>query len=275
MFKRKDGSLVKDLDSIHKIMPHLMNNRCDAEVYLEEKFDITELLKFIDELNKDLEKNEQYTLFIAIITTILKTIHNRPHLNRFISGRRLYQRTNLSASFVIKKEFEDFSDEAIYIYKANDNDNIHVIKNNIKKEVKTIRESKLTSIDKVINLITSGPRFITMFIVKIVKILDFYGLVPNDISKDDPNFTSVMLTNLGSIKCNNVYHHLNNYGTNSLFISVGTIYKEGNKSYVNMGFTVDERIADGFYFAKSILLAKDILNNPKLLEEDISKIIKE
>jgi hypothetical protein len=275
MFKRKDGIKVKNLTSMNKIMPHLMDKRTDAEVYLKETFEITDLLNYLDKKNTGLKKEERYTLFIAIITTVFKIMKNRPYLNRFISGRTLYDRIELSAGFVIKKVFEDTSEEALYIYRAKNTDYIDTIRETIKKEVHNIRSEKVTSIDKIIDAITSGPRFLTMFIVKILKTLDFYGLVPSSITKDDPNHTSVFLTNLGSIKCNQVYHHLNNYGTNSFFISVGTIYEIDGKKYVDMGFTIDERIADGFYFAKSILLAKEILKNPKTLEDRIDTKLNE
>lgn len=34
------------------------------------------------------------------------------------------------------------------------------------------------------------------------------------------------LSNLGSIRCPAVYHHLNNYGNNSIMVTIGTIHKE-------------------------------------------------
>lgn len=275
LFGRKDGVKVKNLDSIHKIMPHLMDKRCDAEVYMWETFEITEVLKYLEEKNKDLPKEEQYTLFMAIITAIFKTFYNRPYLNRFVAGKQLYDRKELTASFIIKKRFEDKSEEAVYIYKANETDNLDTITAHIENEVKSIRKTKKTATDKIIDIITSGPRFITSFVVRIIKILDFYGKVPESITKTDPNYTSVLLTNLGSINCNQAYHHLNNYGTNSLVVAVGTIYEEDKKKYVDIGFTADERIADGFYFAKSIQFAKKILQNPKSLEDNLNTKIKE
>lgn len=65
-----------------------------------------------------------------------------------------------------------------------------------------------------------------MLFFQILKILDFYGKVPDELREDDPNFASVFLTNLGSIRCPSVYHHLNNYGTNSIMIAIGTLRKE-------------------------------------------------
>ena len=89
---RKDGIRVKNLDATHRIMPYLMKNRCDAEVYQEVKIDVTELLKYLEKINKGKEKHERITLFHAVITAMSKTIYNRPLLNRFIQGKRFYDR---------------------------------------------------------------------------------------------------------------------------------------------------------------------------------------
>ena len=42
---------------------------------------------------------------------------------------------------------------------------------------------------------------------------------------------------------------------------------------VELGITVDERIADGFYFIKSMKLLEEIFKDPKMLEEVVSKKI--
>ena len=103
----------------------------------------------------------------------------------------------------------------------------------------------------------------------IVRWLDYHGILPSFLSDGDINFTTVMLSNLGSVKANCCYHHLNNYGTNSIIATVGVIREESNKKFVDIGFTLDERIADGIYFAKSIKLMRHILENPELLEDKI------
>jgi pyruvate/2-oxoglutarate dehydrogenase complex dihydrolipoamide acyltransferase (E2) component len=101
------------------------------------------------------------------------------------------------------------------------------------------------------------------------------GHLPQMLTDGDTNHTTVLLSNLGSIKCPSCYHHLNNYGTNSIMITVGVLRKElkimpdGStqpRDILTLGFTADERIADGFYFAKSLRLAEYILQHPQLLE---------
>jgi pyruvate/2-oxoglutarate dehydrogenase complex dihydrolipoamide acyltransferase (E2) component len=114
-----------------------------------------------------------------------------------------------------------------------------------------------------------------MFAVRVVRWLDFWGKVPKALTQGDTNYTTVLLSNLGSIKCPSVYHHLNNYGTNSIMITIGTMHKDlvvmpdGTtqvRDFVDIGATLDERIADGFYFARSLKLVHHICANPALLD---------
>ena len=54
------------------------------------------------------------------------------------------------------------------------------------------------------------------------------------------------------------------------------IDKEGNASIKKMmpiGFTIDERIADGFYFAKSFKIFRHLIENPELLDRPLQEPI--
>lgn len=270
---RKDGIRVKNIDSTHKIMPYLMKNRCDAEVYSTEKIDVTELLKYLEELNKD--RDQKITLFHAVITAMAKTIYNKPLLNRFISGRRFYDRNNISFSFVAKNKLTESAEERLIILKTNYNMNLFDISKAVINKVNTTRNENTNSMNDTLGFVTSFPRCIMNIIMGAFRIMDYFGIVPKSISDTDPNYTTVLLSNLGSIKCDCCYHHLNNYGTNSIVSTIGVIKEEKVrnkiKKYVEISFTLDERIADGFYFAKSIKLFKYILENPKLLEDELSK----
>ena len=273
---RKDGIRVKNMDATHKIMPYIMKNRSDAEVYTTEKIDITKLMKYLDKINKTSE--EKITLFHAVITAMAKTIYNKPLLNRFVAGRRFYDRNNISFSFIAKNKLEENAEERIVIIKTNYNMNLFDISNKIVNTVNQTRKENTNSMNDTLKLITSFPRCITNIIMWAFNKMDYYGIVPKSISDTDFNYTTVLLSNLGSIKCDCCYHHLNNYGTNSIVSTIGVIKeekvltpkgKETTKKYVDISFTLDERIADGFYFAKSIKLFKYILENPILLEDEL------
>ena len=269
----KKRKRVKDLDAVHKIMPYLMANRCEAEVYYVEEIDVTNLLKYIEKINVGLEKHERTTLFHAIITGVAKTIYNRPLLNRYISGKRFYDRKDISLSFVAKNKLEDHSEERLIILEAKSKMTLKDISQKILKVVSKTRQDNSNDMNDFLGIVTSAPRWLLSFIMWLFRKLDFYGLVPSFVSDGDPNYTTVLLSNLGSVKANCCYHHLNNYGTNSIVITVGVIHdKEVNgelRKYVNLGLTLDERIADGIYFAKSAKLLKHILENPELLEDTV------
>ena len=124
------------------------------------------------------------------------------------------------------------------------------------------------------------PRLLLMLILRIVRWMDFWGVNPEFLTAGDPNYSTILVSNLGSIKCPSVYHHLNNYGTNSIMVTIGTLHKEevlmedGHKEIrdvIDLGATLDERIADGFYFARSLRLITHIFEHPELLEKPLNE----
>ncbi len=135
------------------------------------------------------------------------------------------------------------------------------------------RNDNSNGMNDILGVVTKFPRWLLNLVMSLVRWLDYHGILPSFLSDGDINFTTVMFSNLGSVKANCCYHHLNNYGNNSIIATVGVIQEENNKKYVDIGFTLDERIADGIYFAKSIKMLKYILENPKLLDEDVDKKI--
>ena len=273
---RPDGRWVRDVPGLQVIMGHLLPNRTDSEVYLHERFDCTELLKYIEEKNAA-HPDYKTTLFHCLVMTVARMVRERPKMNRFVAGRRTYERDEITLAFVVKRRFADDGEESLYVYSAKDDDTIDSLSRRIVGDVRETRKSETSTggIDAVVNGFAKIPRLLLMLVMRIIRWLDFWGMVPNALRDGDPNYASVFLTNLGSIQCDAVYHHLNNYGTNSMMISVGTIHKEelimpdGHKEIrdvVNIGATVDERIADGFYFARSIKLVKHVFAHPELLD---------
>lgn len=277
MGKINKRTRVRNLDPVHKIMPYLMSNRCDAEVYYVEEVDVTKLLKYLEKVNVGREKHEKITLFHTILTATAKTIYNRPLLNRYISGKRFYDRGEISFSFVAKNKLEDNAEEMLIIFKPTNDMNVHDISKQILKIVSKTREKKSNEMNDILGLVTSFPRFAVRFIMWCFRKLDYYGLVPSSVSDGDPNYSTMLLSNLGSINADCCYHHLNNYGTNSIVATVGVIHdvvvNNETRKVINLGLTLDERIADGIYFAKSVKLLKYILENPELLEEKISTVM--
>ncbi len=277
---RKDGKLIRDLDGMHFIMPQIFPNRCDNEAFISETIDLTNLDAFLAKKNAD-NPEYKYNLFQAVVTALLKAITLRPKMNRFIANKNMYQRNEVSAAFVIKKIFSDTSEEGMAVVHSKESDTLDTIHNEIYRQVSSCREKNKTDASSdVMNTFTKLPRWFAKAIVRFVCMLDRHGKVPASLIETDPYYNSVVLSNLGSIKMQSGYHHLSNWGTTSLFCTIGEMKKRpyyddnGNvemRNSVDFGLTIDERIADGYYYAKTIRLVRKLLENPELLELPLSE----
>ena len=276
---RKDAKLIRDIDGMHLIVPLIHPNRCDNEAFVSERIDLTNINAYLEKLNKD-NPEFKYTLFHIIVTAIIRCITLRPKLNRFIANNSLYQKNEISAAFVVKKQFEDEAREGLAFIRANDETNLESVHESIRHQVMDCRKGKVDASSNVMDILTKLPRCVTRFIATIVRILVRYGKAPSFLIETDPYHASVVLSNLGSIKLRSGYHHLTNWGTTSIFIIVGEkkirpfFDEEGNvtmKDSIDLGLTVDERIADGYYFSKTVRLLKKLLENPELLEKPMSE----
>lgn len=274
---RKDAKLVRDIDGMHFIMPLIFPNRSDNEGFISERIDLTAANAYLEKLNENTPEFK-YTLFHLIVTAIMRTVTLRPYMNRFIANGNLYHRNQVSASFVIKKQFKDESREGLAIVKAKPDTTIFTVHESIRRQVTECREGKVDASSNFMDIFVKMPRWLSKSILKIVTFLDKRGKVPSSLIATDPYYATVVLTNLGSIKMKGGYHHLANWGTNSVFVTIGEkkmrpIFAEDGTykmaDTVDLGLTVDERIADGYYFSKTVKLLKKLLENPELLEETV------
>ncbi len=275
---RKDGYLVKETDPLHALAPYILPNRADNEAVLSETLDMSQVMAYIEKKNADLPQF-RYTFFHFIVAALAKTITLRPHMNRFYSGHRLYDRKELLFSFVVKKQFSDTGDEVlatIRMDRESDVPPLEQVYEKVKDIVCRVRETDQTdsTTDKM-NILLKMPRPILRFAMRILRWLEYHGHYPDALMCDDPYYSSVFLSNLGSIKMSADYHHLTNWGTNSIFVIVGekkpTPFYRANgtvevKDAICLGITIDERIADGFYFAKSIKILRRLFADPSLIE---------
>ncbi len=277
---RWDARRVK-APGLQTIMGYLWPKRTDCEVYLKDNIDATNLVAYLEKKNAE-HPEYKTTLFHCAITGMARMVMERPLLKRFIQGYRLYEKNELSISFIVKRKFADDAEESLMVLFPKEDDTIDSISKHIVGEVKETRKSEHATggIDELLDKFAALPRFILIPVFRIIRWLDFWGKTPKALTEGDTPYTTILASNLGSIKCPSVYHHLNNYGTNSIIITIGTLHKEevlmpdGTKEIrdiIDVGATLDERIADGFYFAKSLKLIKYIFDNPEILEKPLGE----
>ena len=276
---RKDGRLLRELDSLHFVTGVIYPNRCDNEAFISETIDLTNINEYLKKKNYE-GIEYKYNLFQIIVGAMSKVITLRPKMNRFIVNGNFYQRNEVSLSFVVKKQFKDGGAEALAFLHTKDDDNINTIHDAIHKQVDFTRSEKKDASTEGMDFFNRIPRFFGKFLLHVPMWCDKHGIVPASLIKTDPYYSSCVVSNLGSIKMKSGYHHLTNWGTCSMILLIGEIQKRpvydenGNVKMVDtvdLGLTIDERLADGYYYSKTIRLLKKLLENPELLEENLAQ----
>lgn len=273
---RRDGAQLRNIDSMHYIMPLMYPNRCDNEAYMKLAIDISDTENYIKEYNKA-HPDSRIAIFDVVIAAALKLVRLRPQMNRFIANQTLYQRNNVTAAFTVKKEFRDDGDETLARIVAEDDDTLESISRKVREQIALCKTQNDESTEAM-NVIMKIPG--KHIVGAIARFLDKHGWMPQSVIATDPYQCSVVLTNLGSLGLDIGYHHLMNWGTNSIFVIVGTkknrphFDANGNvtmKRELDLAFTIDERISDGFYYARSMKLMKMLVENPALMEGPLSQ----
>ena len=271
---RKDGKRLKKISSMHVMMPLMYPNRCDNEAYISERIDLTNINAYLEKKNAQ-NPEYAYNLFQIMATAVLKTITLRPKMNRFIANKTMYQRNEVTASFTVKKIFHDDGGEALAKIKTTGKETIDSIHDEIYRQVSFCRSEEKDPSTASMDILQKLPNLLLKLVGVVARFLDRHGWMPQSIIATDPFYSSAVLANLGSIGMRAGYHHLTNWGTCSVFCVVGEIKKrpiydaEGRMQVcecVDLGLTIDERLADGYYYSKSVKLLKHLLENPELLE---------
>ena len=273
---RSDGKLVKDIPAFDKLIPHIMSRRYDATNFGKVEFDMTNLYKTLRELRA---QGHRVGVMDAVITSFALLLQSTPELNRFIVNKKIYQRNHICVSFALIKVTDEgeILETAVKVY-IEPEDTLLEISEKIRE---TIKENEApqsnNAVDRFANRLMSLP-LVPGFFVRLVKLMDRYGMLPKSIIKLSPFHTTLFISNLASIQMNYVYHHLYDFGTTSVFITLGKprrvpTGKEGKaKRMMTLGVSLDERICKGAVWAKGLFDFKRALENPELL---MGKQIKE
>lgn len=270
---------VKNITGLNQIMIDIKPDRCDSDVYINQKIDVTNLVKYMEKKKKE---NKDITFFHAFMTAIAKVYYTRPKLNYYVRNRHVYEHNKIVISFVAKMSFDDKSEEVMVLIPIDDNDNINTISEKTNKKISKIRDKhkgyNKKGANNAITVLAKLPNIIRIPVVGLFKLCDKLGILPAKLVSDNLYYSSVIVSNLGSIDCNAIYHNITNFGICSGLITIGKILDEeviidGKKEIRKLcefGVNLDERVADGYYFVKSLKVLEYILNNPELLDDECS-----
>lgn len=264
------------MKGMEQILIDLKPRRCDADVFLNTGLDVTNL---VDYINKKKKEGYKYTYFHAFVLALAKTIYNRPKLNRFIQNRHMFEHTDVVIAFVAKVSFDDYAKELMLQIPISPEETLDSLSQKIREKVDAIRkknnQNKIKGANSAIEILGRLPNIIRVPLIGVLKFMDQKGILPKSLQEDDIYFSSAIVTDIGSLKSDSIYHNNTNFGTCSSITAIGEIKDkiviENEKQKIikscNFGINFDERIADGFYLIKSFKLLEYILNNPELLEQ--------
>lgn len=271
--KRKDGHLVQDGDPMNRIMPYIMRTRNESVIYYRNTIEISAIRDYIKRQRK---QGRRITIFNVIMAAVLQILVLRPRLNRFIAGRRIYEHNSYEALYVVKLDMSDQAYESVARITMDQEDQVQSVAKKMQDQVDQIRmEEANKSDDKIISFFTKTPRWFQRLTVQLLRWADFHGFMPRSLTTTIPLYSSVFISHLGSIGGHAPFHHLYEVGTNSIFITLGKISDQPRRAkdnsvewieVIDIAFTIDERICDGYYLIKSLNMFDRILENPDLLE---------
>lgn len=274
LLDRYDGRLIRGADPFFKLIPYIMSSRADSQTFFDEKIELDNIEAYLREKKDSGVKNIGF--LHIVIAAMVRTISQKPGINRFIAGQRIYARNEILVSLAIKKQLLEDSPETTVKLKFQPTDTLFEVADKINAAIKDNKKTDTSNdTDKTARIISMCPGFSIRFIVWFLRILDYCGVMPKAIHEASPFHTSLFVTDLGSIGIQPVYHHIYNFGTTSVFVAFGARQKEKvidrtnnvvEKKYINIKVVTDERIVDGHYYANAFKLFKRLILHPERLE---------
>lgn len=272
---RSDGYKVRTINPMNKFMPYVMPMRCDACNTYADMFDVTKTDKFCREKIKEGKVN--FSFLHIMIASYIRAISQRPALNRFVSGQKIFSRNDIQIVMTIKKKLSiDSPDTCIKVrFEPDDTiDDVYEKFNSVVAEIQAQPDDK-SSFDKLNKVLSLIPGLFCRWTVKFLNFLDYFGLLPKKLLWLSPFHGSMIITSMGSLGIRPIYHHIYNFGNLPVFLAYGgrrsvvSCDSEGRtsvKKYIELKAVLDERICDGYYYASAFKIIKRHVENPELLE---------
>ena len=272
--KEKEFRRVKTISPMSAVIPFIMVNRTGSQNFISDSVDIEKVEKYIKE--KQTQGMQNISMMHVMIAAYIRLVSQRPALNRFIRGQRVWTRKNVEVSLTIKKEMSLDSPDTVVKITLPPSATLEDVYTALNNEIVSYRANPGGDFDDTARAFTRLPGLIFKFAVASLRFLDYFGLMPKAIAKVSPFHCSYFITSMGSLGIPPIYHHLYDFGSCPVFFSFGAkrrTYEIDNtglvrrRQYMDFTFVLDERICDGYYYASALKLLKNILKKPWQLDE--------
>ena len=273
---------VRKISPMTRLIPYIMENRVGSQNFIFDKINLTQIDKYIKK--KQEEGLKSFNLMHVIIAAYVRTCSQRPSINRFIRGQKIYTRELVEISLVIKKEMTLESPDSVIKILVKPDATAEDIYYALNEKIETYREKKNSGFDKFIKVINFIPGIFMRWTIRFLRLLDYFGLLPRAVTNLSPFHASFFITSMGSLGIPPIVHHLYDFGTVPCFCSFGAKQREYKVnpdgsvykySYVDVTYNLDERICDGFYYASALKYMRGIFKKPEVLDTPPEKVIKD
>lgn len=278
---RKEGRLLRSLPAFAKFIPFIMPTRNDACNQYEESFEVTDLDRRLRQLRVAGYKGIGFLHFI--IAAYIRGVSMLPGINRFVVGRRIYARDNIEVVMTVKRSLSVDATETTIKVVFEPTDTIFDVYRKMNEKIDEVKTSDgNNNTENVAETLCRAPRFLLRFALTILRIMDYFGWLPEKLVEASPFHGSMIITDVGSLRIGPIYHHIYNFGTLPVFIAFGAkrhayeIDRHGqvvDHKYVDCKFTMDERTVDGHYYAQFLQAIRYIFAHPELLEAPPTRVV--
>ena len=281
----KEGRRVKTLPPMSYVMPYIMKTRNTSMNYIKDAIDIEKAEAYIRKKRQEgLSSFGMLHIFLAVYA---RTVSQKPGINRFIRGQKIYTRDHIEVMMTIKKEMTLESPDTCIKFYMSPGDTADTIYHNFNKLVEDNKAKSgngESSFDSTARILTYIPGIMLRFTVGFLRFIDYFGLLPRFLTHISPFHASLAITSMGSLGIPPIYHHLYDFGNIPVFISYGAKRRENEldkngqpvtRRYIDIAVVTDERVCDGFYFASALKYMRTLFNNPELLDTPPETIIKD
>lgn len=281
---RSDGRRIRSIPAMSQVVPYIMVERNESVNLFSESLEITHIDRYIRQKRK--EGLTSFGINHVLLAAYCRCICRYPGLNRFVSGQRVYSRgEDIQYSMTIKKEMRADSPDTCIKVHLSPRDTADDVYRKFQAAVDEVKSTPLdSSFDNTAGLLTLIPGVVLKFAIWLLKLLDYFGLLPKFLLEVSPFHGSLFMTSMGSLGIPPIYHHLYNFGNMPVFGAFGMkrraaeIQEDGTvvlRKYVDVKFTLDERIVDGYYYAAFFKQYKRILRHPEILDQPPEEVLQD
>lgn len=276
--RQREGRRVKSLCGMNHLAPFLMRTRGDSTNFYEDRVEVTKADEFIRA--KKQAGYQDYNMMYLLLAAYVRTVARYPEVNRYIRGQRIYARNSIEMVLTIKMTMETNAPETVLKVTFPPDATAEQVYHLLHDQIDIARQGD-TSFDDIVGKLVHVPRIFLRGFVQLLYFIDYFFGLPRSLSSVSPFHGSVAITSMGSLRIQPVFHHLYNFGNIPVFCAFGNGYvthvtnEEGElvrKKYVDLKFSLDERITDGFGYATVFHYLKYILQNPGMLDSPPEKV---